>query len=511
VRSVTGLRPNTIWLLMAGWIGLLLAGWTAGELAKNNLTAADLEIVRDIAAVRTAGLTTLAHMFSFLASGYWVTPVTAIVFLVLYRTGRHLDALGLGLSVIGASGLSAVDKLMVGRPRPPVEHLEAVTTSSFPSGHSTSAGALYVALLLVLLRGRPRRAVAITAGVGSAVMMAGVAISRIYLGVHYPSDVIGGLLLGSGWSLFVAVVIRQETGAGRSGTGDLDERETTGSPPIHPQFIHRREDQPMTVRRVPPLRGGRLRSLVAVAAVATVLVGALPTASALSTAGPAVAAIDPTIVSGAGPNGPRTIAPSDFVPHVHNPYFPLRPDTTFRYRGTKDGRPTIDVFHVTGRIRQILGVPCVGVSDRLYESGKLAERTTDWYAEDRQGRVWYFGEETAELSPTGKVTGTEGSWQTGVQGARPGIFMTRAPHAGQSFRQEFYRGEAEDHFRVIRLGAPASVPAGHFPRALETREWTPLEPGVIDRKLYVRGIGEVSEETLKGPLETSRLLSVNKP
>ncbi len=267
----------------------------------------------------------------------------------------------------------------------------------------------------------------------------------------------------------------------------------------------------MTPRRAPPL--GRAKPTLgrAILGVATILACCLPVGSAPLVAGSANAAPQQVIVSGAGPNGPPTIMASDFVPHVRNPYFPLRPGTTFRYRGTKDGRPTIDVFRVTGRIRQILGVPCVGVSDRLYESGKPAERTTDWYAEDRHGRVWYFGEETAELSPTGKVTSTEGSWQTGVKGAKPGIFMTRAPHRGQSFRQEFYRGEAEDHFRVIRLDARASVPAGRFPHALETREWTPLEPGVIDRKLYVRGIGEVSEETLKGPLETSRLLSVHEP
>lgn len=254
----------------------------------------------------------------------------------------------------------------------------------------------------------------------------------------------------------------------------------------------------------------RLRPPVAIVAIAAVLAAAFAAASTISSGRPAVAAVHPAIVSGAGPNGPVTIAASDFVPHVRNPYFPLRPGTTFRYRGTKDGKPTIDVFHVTGRTMQILGVPCVSIADRLYESGKLAERTTDWYAEDRQGRVWYFGEETAELSAAGKVTSTEGSWQAGVEGAMPGIFMTKAPHAGQSFRQEFLRGEAEDHFRVIRLGVPASVPAGHFPRALETREWTPLEPGVIDRKLYVRGIGEVSEEALKGPVEIARLLSVQK-
>jgi hypothetical protein len=217
-----------------------------------------------------------------------------------------------------------------------------------------------------------------------------------------------------------------------------------------------------------------------------------------------------TIPSGAGPNGPRSIGAGDFVAHVDNPYFPLRPGTTFRYRGTKDGKPTVDIYLVSHQIRRIAGVPCVVVKDRLFEASRLAERTTDWYAQDREGRVWYFGESTAELNPAGKATSTEGSWRTGIHGARPGIFMPATPRPGQSFRQEYFKGEAEDHFRVIQLNASVSVPSGSYPHALLTREWTPLEPGVIDRKYYVRGIGEVSEEAARGPLEVSKLVSVSR-
>lgn len=221
-------------------------------------------------------------------------------------------------------------------------------------------------------------------------------------------------------------------------------------------------------------------------------------------------ATNQTIPSGAGPNGPKSIAAADFVAHVHNPYFPLRPGTVLRYRGTKDGKPSVDVVRVTHEIRPILGVPCVSVKDRLFEAGALAERTTDWYSEDRQGRVWYFGEATAELTPAGRVTSTEGSWQAGVDGARPGIFMPAAPRPGQSFRQEYLKGHAEDHFQVLALGASVTVPAARYSHTLLTKEWTPLEPGVIDHKHYVRGIGEVSEETARGPLETSKLVSISR-
>ena len=128
------------------------------------------------------------------------------------------------------------------------------------------------------------------------------------------------------------------------------------------------------------------------------------------------------------------------------------------------------------------------VDDRLYLAGKLAERTTDWYAQDRAGSVWYFGEATAELDKSGRVTSTEGSWQAGRDGAVAGLFMPAQPKLGQTARQEYLKGEAEDHFRVVDLDEPVDTPS-RARRALVTEEWTPLEPGVLDRKLYVRGLG----------------------
>jgi len=167
---------------------------------------------------------------------------------------------------------------------------------------------------------------------------------------------------------------------------------------------------------------------------------------------------------------------------------------------------------VTGATRTIAGVRATAVSDRLYEAGKLAERTTDWYAQDRSGTVWYFGEATAELDREGRVTSTEGSWIAGVDGARAGIIMPAHPRVGQSFRQEYLKGHAEDHFQVLSLRAtihtPGASSSGH---ALLTKEWTPLEPGVIDDKVYVRGIGMVKEQTIKGGSELGVLAQVRRP
>jgi hypothetical protein len=205
-------------------------------------------------------------------------------------------------------------------------------------------------------------------------------------------------------------------------------------------------------------------------------------------------------------------APGNFVPHVTNPWFPLRTGTTWIYRGSKDGKPSRDVVTVTGATRTIAGVRATAVSDRLYEAGKLAERTTDWYAQDRSGTVWYFGEATAELDRKGRVTSTEGSWIAGVDGARAGIIMPAHPRVGQSFRQEYLKGHAEDHFQLLSLRAtihtPGASSSGH---ALLTKEWTPLEPGVIDHKVYVRGIGMVKEQTIKGGSELGVLAQVRRP
>jgi hypothetical protein len=185
---------------------------------------------------------------------------------------------------------------------------------------------------------------------------------------------------------------------------------------------------------------------------------------------------------------------------AENPWFPLRPGTTYTYKGSKDGKPSRDVVTVTRETKVIQRVRCTVVRDLLYLRGRLEERTADWYAQDRAGNVWYYGEDTAELDAHARVTTREGSWQAGVGGARAGIFMPAHPRVGQQGLQEYLSGHAEDHFQVLSLSA----------HRLLTKEWTPLEPGVIDHKLYARGIGTVREETVKGGSELNVLQSVTR-
>ena len=214
-----------------------------------------------------------------------------------------------------------------------------------------------------------------------------------------------------------------------------------------------------------------------------------------------------TILSGAGPGWPATISPSEFVGEVTNPWFPLKPGSVWHYEGLKEGKRTTDTVTSTGRTKTILGVTTTVVHDVVSVDGKPEEVTDDFYARDRHGNVWYFGEETEELNARGKPTSTEGSFEAGVDGARPGVLIPGNPKVGLAGRQEFLKGEAEDHFRVLDLTVRVSVPFASTRKALRTREWTPLEPATVDNKYYVRGVGTVREIAVKGPVEKLELVS----
>jgi hypothetical protein len=203
--------------------------------------------------------------------------------------------------------------------------------------------------------------------------------------------------------------------------------------------------------------------------------------------------------------------PAHFVRHVDNPWFPLRVGTVFVYRGTREGDAVRDTVRVLRRTRRIQGVRCTAVRDLVFENGRLAERTIDYYAQDDHGTVWYFGEQTAELDASGHVTSTEGSWQSGVHGARAGIFMPKHPRVGRTFQQEFLRGHAEDRFTITSRHAHVATPYVTTGQGLRTKEFTALEPGILDSKFYVYGIGNVAEQSLTGPNEALQLVDVLAP
>jgi hypothetical protein len=204
---------------------------------------------------------------------------------------------------------------------------------------------------------------------------------------------------------------------------------------------------------------------------------------------------------------PANLNPADFTTNIDNAYFPLPVGARWEIRVTdQEGLLQHEVITVLDQTRKMAdGVTARVVHDVVTEGGKLAEVTDDWYAQDKDGNVWYFGEDTKELEG-GKVTSTEGSWTTGVDGAQAGIFMPADPQVGTSGLQEFLAGHAEDRFVVLLTDSKVKVPAGSFTGALLTAEWTRLEPDVLTEKSYVRGLGEVREVDVAGGDEKLELV-----
>jgi len=205
----------------------------------------------------------------------------------------------------------------------------------------------------------------------------------------------------------------------------------------------------------------------------------------------------------------RDINPANFVSQVTNEFFPLQPGTTFFYAGIKDGVLSQDVVSVTHETKQILGVNCTVVRDLAFEEGVLVEKTFDWYAQDVDGNVWYFGEDTKELDENGNVISTEGTWEAGVNGAQPGILMEAHPQAGDRYYQEFARRVAEDQATVLRQSGPQCVPYGCFHDLLLIREWTRLNPDEVELKEYAKGIGFVRGRVVKGGKERTVLVQIS--
>jgi hypothetical protein len=215
--------------------------------------------------------------------------------------------------------------------------------------------------------------------------------------------------------------------------------------------------------------------------------------------------VAPVIDPGDGGNYHPRIDPADFVAVIDNPYMPFTPGSKWRYEGMSDGVREINEVTVTDRHQRVLGIDAVVVHDVVESGGAVTEDTIDWYAQDKEGNVWYLGEQSKEFAP-GEPVSTAGSWEAGVDGALPGIVMPAVPRTGDAYRQEYYAGEAEDLMKVIATDHRATVEAGSYTSVVVTEEWNPLEPKVIENKSYARGVGMVLEEGVRGASGRSELV-----
>jgi hypothetical protein len=235
------------------------------------------------------------------------------------------------------------------------------------------------------------------------------------------------------------------------------------------------------------------RRRIASMVVSALLLGALTASGAVSATGNAA------------------VAGASFSTTIDNPYFPMPVGATFVYGGVRDGKSQVDRVTVTDRTRVVDGVTVVVVRDVAKHGARLLEKTFDWYAQDGDGTVWYFGENTKTYDANGNVKSTEGSWEAGVDGAVAGIIMEAVPTVPDGYRQEFYENYAEDTAWVLSLGNAITVPYGRLHHVLLTMEWSRLEPDVVDEKYYARGIGLVAEIAVAGDQEVAKLVQFETP
>lgn len=214
---------------------------------------------------------------------------------------------------------------------------------------------------------------------------------------------------------------------------------------------------------------------------------------------------EPVIDPGDGGDYRPEIDPADFVATIDNPYLPFTPGARWVYEGESDGVAEVTEVVVTDQRREIMGISATVVRDTVSAGGEVIEDTYDWYAQDRDGRVWYLGEDTKEYEG-GEVVSTEGSWEAGVDGALPGVVMQPHPEVGQAYRQELYAGEAEDLAEVTDVGTTKSIGLGDYRDVVVIREWNPLEPDVVEDKFYAPGVGPIAEEKVQGGDEVLELV-----
>src|SRR5215475_3314527 len=216
----------------------------------------------------------------------------------------------------------------------------------------------------------------------------------------------------------------------------------------------------------------------------------------------------PSNASACGTSYAPVLDPANFVSVIDNRYFPLPVGRTLVYTGIKDGQSQTDTVTVTNQTKIILGITATIVSDVATHGNTVLEKTFDYYAQDKQGTVWYLGEDTTAFLSNGKMD-TSGSFLAGVDGAQPGIIMEANPQIPDAYRQECAAGQAEDTAWVVGTSGSVSVPYGKVRNVLTTLEATQLEPGAYDEKIYGLGIGIVSERSLTGPNEFAQLVSVS--
>ena len=208
---------------------------------------------------------------------------------------------------------------------------------------------------------------------------------------------------------------------------------------------------------------------------------------------------------------PSNLNPADFTTQIDNPYWPMPVGRQWHVHvSNPQGESLQETITVENRTKKIAdGVTARVVHDVVYDQGRPSEVTDDWYAQDRDGNIWYFGESTAEIQKNGRRD-TSGSFEAGRNGAQAGVALPAHPTPGLTYREEYYAGQAEDRAKVLALDQQVEAPAGHFTGALLIDDTSPIEPRVSEYKLYAKGVGPVVAVSVSGEAEREDLVSYSK-
>ena len=209
------------------------------------------------------------------------------------------------------------------------------------------------------------------------------------------------------------------------------------------------------------------------------------------------------------PRGSDTVDldPADFSARIDHPYWPMKVGTVWHYVERGGGDVQRVTVRVTPRTRVVGGIRARVVHDVVREDGEVVEDTHDWYAQDAGGTVWYLGEATAEYDD-GVLVSTDGSWEHGVDGAQAGVLLPARPRVGCRYREELKPGEAEDRALILGRSESITTLTGRYTEVLHTANTTPLEPDVLENKLYAPGVGPVLEIDLSPSWSRAELVRV---
>jgi hypothetical protein len=250
--------------------------------------------------------------------------------------------------------------------------------------------------------------------------------------------------------------------------------------------------------------------------VAALLAGVLvaPTASAVAAVADGKGAAR-TVCRQPGPyqlpHGTQRVRldPVDFTLHIDNPWWPMRPGTSWHYVERAGEETTKVITTVTHRTKVVGGIRARVVHDVAREHGRVIEDTFDWYAQDSGGSIWYLGELSKQFEH-GHLASTAGSWTYGVDGGQAGVVVPARPGVGCTYREEHHRPDAEDRARVLSVSEGLRVPTGFYAHTLHTANSSPVEPRALENKFYARGVGPVLELDLSPELGTAVLVRITR-